>query len=149
MSTNGRLHKISISEQKGEKKGNIDVATLTHDYGIVGDAHAGSARQVSLLPFESFAKTRNDVIDIKPGDFAENFTTTGIDLSKAEIGQRLRIGQTISLEITQIGKECHHGCYIREVVGDCIMPREGLFARVVNGGQCKAGDSIWWDKKEE
>lgn len=143
---NGRIHKISISENKGEKKRNIDRAELVDDYGILGDAHAhaGSGRQVSLLPFESFSKVQNDIVDINPGDFAENITTSGLDLSTAVIGRRLKIGRTARLEISQIGKKCHHGCYIREIVGDCIMPREGIFARVIKGGPIETGDRIAW-----
>lgn len=141
---NGRIHKISISENKGEKKYNIDRAELVDDYGILGDAHAGSGRQVSLLPFESFSKVQNDIVDINPGDFAENITTSGLDLSTAVIGRRLKIGRTARLEVTQIGKKCHHGCYIREIVGDCIMPREGIFARVIKGGPIETGDRIAW-----
>ncbi len=141
---NGRIHKISISENKGEKKQNIDRVELVDDYGIVGDAHAGSGRQVSLLPFESFSKVQNDVVDINPGDFAENITTTGLDLSAATIGRHLMIGREAQLEITQIGKKCHHGCYIREIVGDCIMPREGIFARVIKSGPIETGDTIAW-----
>ena len=141
---NGRIHKISISESKGEKKRNIDRAELVDDYGIRGDAHAGSGRQVSLLPLESFSKVQNDVVDINPGDFAENITTSGLDLSTATIGRHLMIGREARLEITQIGKKCHHGCYIREIVGDCIMPREGIFARVIKGGPIETGDSIAW-----
>lgn len=141
---NGRIHKISISENKGEKKYNIDRAELVDDHGILGDAHAGSGRQVSLLPLESFSKVKNEIVDINPGDFAENITTSGLDLSAAVIGRRLKIGRKARLEVTQIGKTCHHGCYIREIVGDCIMPREGIFARVVKGGPIETGDTIAW-----
>ena len=97
---------------------------------------------VEQLPFESFKKLENDVLDIKPGDFAENITTTGIDLSAVEIGGTLRIGKRTVLEITQIGKECHRACAIREITGDCIMPREGVFARVIEGGRITNGDEI-------
>lgn len=145
MSTIGRIHKISVSDEKGTKKRNIDSANLVTDFGIEGDAHAGSSRQVSLLPFESFGKLKNDLLDIQPGDFAENITTNGLDLSEAVIGRNVVIGDSIRLEITQIGKECHHGCYIREVVGDCIMPREGIFAKVIEGGAFGVGDSIAWE----
>jgi len=145
VSSVGKIHKISVSESKGDKKHNIASAVLRKDHGIVGDAHAGTGRQVSLLPFESFDKVREALADIAPGDFAENLTTTGVDFSKAEIGMKMRIGGSISLEITQIGKECHHGCYIREVVGDCIMPREGVFASVLSGGTITVGDAIDWE----
>jgi MOSC domain-containing protein YiiM len=121
----------------------VTSARVIKDFGLRHDAHAGDwHRQVSLLPFESFRKLENDVLDIKPGDFAENVTTTGIDLSAVEIGGTLRIGTKVILEITQIGKECHRACAIREVTGDCIMPREGIFARVIEGGRIANGDEI-------
>lgn len=144
MSSKGLIHKISISTRRGDKKSNIGRAVLKKQYGLVGDAHAGSARQVSLLPFESFGKMREKLATIAPGDFAENITTIGLDFSRVKIGARLRIGQQAELEITQIGKVCHHGCYIREAVGDCIMPREGIFASVVKEGHIATGDQIGW-----
>lgn len=146
MISQGQIHKISISSEKGMKKENLPTVELKEQHGIIGDAHAGSTRQVSLLPFESFDKIREKIDQIKPGDFAENITTIGLDFSKVAIGARLRIGLTTELEITQIGKECHHGCYIREIVGDCIMPREGIFASVITGGRINAGDKISWVK---
>lgn len=146
MSSSGQIYKISTSSEKGLKKVNVESVEIKDDFGIVGDAHAGSKRQISLLPFESFKKLKNDLIEINPGDFAENITTMGLDFSSAKLNQKIRIGDGILLEITQIGKECHHGCYIREAVGDCIMPREGIFACVLNGGVMKIGDKIeWWD----
>ena len=144
MTSVGQIHKISISTLKSDKKSNVDSALLKEQHGIVGDAHAGSDRQVSLLPFESFDKVREKLETIAPGDFAENITTRGLDFSRAAIGSRLRVGQSTELKITQIGKECHHGCYIREAVGDCIMPREGVFAAVINGGDINVGDEIRW-----
>jgi len=144
VSTSGQIFKISISKEKGEQKHNVDSAFLVEDKGIKGDAHAGSERQVSLLPFESFDKMINDVMIIHPGDFAENLTITGLDFSTTKVGDVIKIGNNIILEVTQIGKECHNGCRIREVVGDCIMPREGIFARVVKGGPIKSGDPIRW-----
>ncbi|MCK5126072.1 MAG: MOSC domain-containing protein [candidate division Zixibacteria bacterium] len=144
MSTSGTIYKISVSASKGTKKKNTSAAMMIADSGIEGDAHAGSERQVSLLPFESFSKLDNDTLVISPGDFAENITTQGLDFSGVALGKRLRIGKAIELEITQIGKECHHGCEIRKIVGDCIMPREGIFARVINGGDFKTGDTIEW-----
>lgn len=142
----GQIHKISISTHKGDKKTNIERAVLKEQHGIEGDAHAGSGRQVSLLPFESFDKIREKLETIAPGDFAENITTVGLDFTGVKIGARLRIGSQAELEITQIGKECHHGCYIREAVGDCIMPREGIFAAVIKEGQIATGDQIGWLK---
>lgn len=144
MNSNGKIYKISISSDKGMKKTNSNSVEIKKDYGIIGDAHAGSTRQISLLPFESFNKVKNELIDIKPGDFAENITTSGLDFSVVSIGKKIKIGKTIELEITQIGKECHHGCYIKEVVGDCIMPREGVFAKVLKGGKIHVGDKISW-----
>lgn len=144
MISTGQIHKISISIRKGDKKQNISHAVLIEQHGIEGDAHAGSARQVSLLPFESFDKIREKLATIAPGDFAENITTVGLDFSGAKIGARLRIGDRVELEITQIGKTCHLGCYIREVVGDCIMPREGIFASVIREGDIATGDQIGW-----
>jgi MOSC domain-containing protein YiiM len=138
----GEIYRISVSEKKGEKKENVDSAVLAEDFGIVGDAHAGSERQVSLLPFEAFGEVRGQLPQIEPGDFAENITTCGLDLSTVKVGDQLRIGTSVKLVITQIGKKCHHGCYIREVVGDCIMPRMGLFARIADGGTVRVGDSI-------
>lgn len=145
MNTAGKIHKISVSVTKGSKKRNIDRVEMIADHGIKGDAHAGSGRQVSLLPLESFEKVKNDLIEINPGDFAENITTVGLDFSSVKIGNVLRIGEKIKLEITQIGKTCHDGCYIRTIVGDCIMPREGIFAKVLEGGSVRVNDSIGWD----
>ncbi len=144
MITSGRIHRISISPEKGTKKKNIPQAKMVIDFGIQGDAHAGSDRQVSMLPLESFGKLDNDTLEINPGDFAENITTSDLDYSKVSLGRRIRIGDTIELEITQIGKECHLGCQIQKIVGDCIMPREGVFARVISGGDFCEGDTIEW-----
>jgi MOSC domain-containing protein YiiM len=138
----GRIHNLAISQSKGSKKDSVDQIELLLDYGIHGDAHGGSERQVSLLPFESFAQVQKDIADIAPGDFAENITTVGLDFTKVTVGCRLRVGSTIHLVVTQVGKECHHGCYIREIIGDCIMPRQGVFARVEQGGCARVGDTI-------
>lgn len=140
--TRGRIHKISVSVKTGTKKTNVGQAQLVTDHGIEGDAHAGTNRQVSLLAWESFDKINSDLLTVQPGEFAENITTVGISLADVTIGQRLLIGDNVELMITQIGKKCHHGCYIREIVGDCIMPREGVFARVIRGGPIRVGDSI-------
>lgn len=142
MNSSGRIYKISIAPQKGMKKTNTNAVELKEDFGIVGDAHAGSHRQVSLLPFESFTKVKNSIIDINPGDFAENITTSGIDFSGVAVGAKIKLGDSIELEITQIGKKCHEDCHIGQIVGDCIMPREGIFARVVKGGKISEGDII-------
>jgi len=145
MTSHGKVYRISVSTDKGDRKHNIDQAEVIEDYGIKGDAHAGTDRQVSLLPFESFDKVRNDLLDIKPGDFAENITTVSFDFTGARIGDRLRIGDSVHLVITHIGKECHQGCHIKEISGDCIMPREGVFARVEQGGAITVGDPVSWE----
>lgn len=140
----GRIISINISQRKGEKKTSVQSAILKENHGIVGDAHAGDwHRQVSLLAVESVDKMRGNGVELHPGDFAENLTVEGIDLKKLKIGQRLRIGQEIVLEITQIGKKCHNDCAIKQQVGDCVMPREGVFAKVIRGGEAKPEDSIF------
>lgn len=134
---------VCISDKKGEMKKPVPVITLRENYGVINDAHADSEthRQISLLAMESIDKMQGKGIVLKPGDFAENITTEGITLATLPVGTRLEIGQTL-LEMSQIGKECHAGCAIRDQVGDCIMPREGIFATVIRGGDIKAGDSI-------
>ncbi len=114
------------------------------NFGLVGDAHAdsGTHRQVSLLAVESIAKMRDLGLEVKPGDFAENLTTEDIDLVSLAVGTRLSVGNQIVLEVTQIGKECHTRCAIYRQVGTCIMPVEGVFAKVIKGGPVSAGDSI-------
>ncbi len=135
---------VCRSDKKGTRKQAVAEITLKEEYGVVSDAHADSAthRQVSLLAIESIDKMRAKGFDLQPGDFAENITTTGIDLTRLPIGTRLTVGDQAILEMTQIGKECHAACAIRQQVGDCIMPREGIFARVIRGGHIRAGDRI-------
>lgn len=135
---------VCQSEKKGTRKRPVPEVTIRKDYGVVGDAHADGAthRQVSLLAIESIDKMRSLGFDLRPGDFAENITTQGIDWVSLPIGTRIRLGDRVVLEMTQIGKECHAACAIRKQVGDCIMPREGIFARVIHGGHAKAGDII-------
>ena len=135
---------VCQSEKKGTKKKPVAEVTIKEDYGVVGDAHADCTthRQVSLLAVESIDKMRARGFDLQPGDFAENITTQGIDWVSLPIGTRIMLGDEVVLEMTQIGKECHAACAIRRQVGDCIMPREGIFARVIRGGHVKAGDSI-------
>ncbi|MCX5645162.1 MAG: molybdopterin-binding protein [Phycisphaerae bacterium] len=141
--TDGRIRAISVSSQKGEPKHNVPEAELRADFGIVGDAHAGSGlRQVSLLAMESIEELRVKGADISPGDFAENVTAEGLDLSALAVGDKLRIGDAAMLEVTQLGKRCHGRCRIYEKLGDCIMPRQGVFARVVTGGRIRVGDAI-------
>ncbi|MFZ2087581.1 MAG: MOSC domain-containing protein, partial [Desulfobaccales bacterium] len=116
---------------------------LVVDHGVRGDAHAeGGKRQVSFLALEGIDRMRAAGADVKPGDFAENITTRGLEVDKLPVGTRLRIGKEAELTITQIGKACHHGCAIRELVGDCIMPREGVFASVEKAGVVRPGDLI-------
>jgi MOSC domain-containing protein YiiM len=117
---------------------------LKAEYGIEGDAHASSEwhRQVSLLAFESIEKMRNMGLDVKPGDFAENITTIGIELTSLPLGTHLTIGDDIEVEVSQIGKECHTRCAIYYQAGDCVMPKEGIFVRVIKGGRVKEGDEI-------
>ena len=139
----GRIMAVSISRRKGEKKNNLPGCELIKDKGIKGDAHAGdSHRQVSLLAMESIEKIRHKGLDVTPGDFAENITTSGIRIWELEPGTRLAVGSEAELEITQIGKECHDRCVIYHQVGDCVMPREGIFARVLRGGAVKPGDTV-------
>lgn len=133
---------VCISEKKGTQKHPVDRADLKIGHGIVGDAHAGNwHRQVSLLGEESVDKVRPLLPDIAPGAFAENILTRGVILYALPIGTRLRVGDVL-LEVTQIGKECHQGCAIRQLTGDCVMPREGIFARVLEEGSIRPGDSL-------
>jgi MOSC domain-containing protein YiiM len=135
---------VCLSEEKGTTKKVIEKGLLLENYGLKGDAHAGKwHRQLSLLDMSSIDKMRGQGYELKFGDFAENITTEGLEnLFKLPVGQKIKIGKEILLEITQIGKKCHHDCEIRQTIGDCVMPREGVFARVINGGEVKAGDSI-------
>jgi MOSC domain-containing protein YiiM len=139
----GTIIAVCISERKGEKKRNVERAVLRANHGIEGDAHAGDwHRQVSLLADESMDTMRGRGVELHPGDFAENLTVRGIELKGLAIGQRLKVGGAVVLEITQKGKECHNDCAIKQQVGDCVMPREGVFARVIAGGEIKVGDNI-------
>ena len=142
MTTSGEVYRLSVSVRKGSKKNNVAEVSLIQNYGIAGDAHAGSERQVSLLPYEAFDVVRERLPDIKPGDFAENITTRGIDFSSVSVGDRLCVGARVRLVITHIGKECHEDCHIKQAVGDCIMPRLGIFASITKGGLIRGGDSI-------
>ncbi len=138
-----RLEAICISEAKGTTKSPVPTAALRTEHGIEGDAHAGPwHRQVSLLAQESIARMRALYPEIEDGAFAENLITSGIDWRGTTVGERVRIGDAVLLEVTQIGKECHHGCIIREKTGDCIMPREGIFCRVLAGGDIAPGDGV-------
>jgi MOSC domain-containing protein YiiM len=138
----GTVVAVCLSDRMGEVKKPVASALLVADHGVVGDAHAGSQRQVSLLAEESVDRMRGRGIDLVPGIFAENLLVRGLDLTGLKVGTRLRVGSSVVLEITQIGKDCHQGCAIRQQVGDCVMPREGVFARVVIGGEVRNGDEI-------
>jgi MOSC domain-containing protein YiiM len=138
-----RIHAISVSKTKGVRKDNVSTAVLRTDHGIENDAHAGEwHRQVSLLARESIAKMVQRGLEVGPGDFAENITTEGINLTELPIGGRLRLGSEALVEVTQIGKECHDHCAIYHEAGDCVMPREGIFVKVLTGGTISFGDTI-------
>lgn len=138
----GKIIAVCTSANKGERKTNVGQARLLPGLGLEGDAHAGFAhRQVSLLAIESIEKMRKAGLDVGPGDFAENITTEGLELVALPIGTSLKIGQTL-LRVSQIGKECHTRCAIYYQAGDCVMPKEGIFAEVVTGGDIKVGDTI-------
>jgi molybdopterin adenylyltransferase len=142
MVSRGRIVALSVSTEKGVPKRNVDRARLIENWGLEGDAHAGTGhRQVSLLAVESIAEIRAFGLNVQPGDFAENITTQGLDLAARRVGERLQVGECL-LEITQIGKVCHSRCSIYARVGDCVMPREGVFARVIRGGTVRSGDSV-------
>ncbi|MCP4725666.1 MAG: MOSC domain-containing protein [bacterium] len=138
----GRIAAISISEVKGVPKENTGSAILKNNFGIVGDAHAGSERQVSLLAMESIETMKSKGVNVKPGDFAENITTAGLDYSNIGIGAQITVGSSILFEVTQIGKVCHDRCRIYKTIGDCVMPRDGIFAAVLTGGTMNIGDII-------
>jgi MOSC domain-containing protein YiiM len=136
-----------VSTEKGTVKVAVPQVTLKKDWGIVGDAHAGPwHRQVSLLAQESIDRmSAMGIAGLKPGDFAENITTVGLVLHTLPVGTRLKVG-ACEVEVTQIGKECHHGCAIFQQVGTCIMPTEGIFVKVITEGTVVAGDSVSVDK---
>jgi len=134
---------VCISEKKGTVKTSVPEIYVEESYGVVGDAHFGEGhRQVSLLAKESVDKLRDKIPTLEPGDFAENILTSGVCLYEIPIGKKIRVG-TALLEVTQIGKDCHNeGCAIKRQTGECVMPREGIFATVLQGGTIKPGDSI-------
>ena len=141
--TRGAIKAISVSHRRGTKKDNVGRARLEIDCGIRGDAHAGDwHRQVSLLAVESINKMKAAGAKVSPGDFAENITTEGIDLRSLATGARLRLGADAEVEVTQFGKECHNRCEIYQQLGDCVMPREGVFAKVTKAGPIGVGDII-------
>lgn len=134
---------VCISEAKGIQKHPVEQIELKVDWGIVGDAHAGNwHRQVSLLGQESVDKLQKQItLQLKPGDFAENILTEGLILYELPVGTKLRIGTALG-EITQIGKTCHFDCAIRQAAGDCVMPREGIFVKILEPGVAQAGDEV-------
>ncbi len=140
----GKIVSINISEKKGERKTPVQEAVIKENFGIVGDAHASSEwhRQVSLLAIESVRRMQQMGVDVKPGDFAENITTEGLDLLALPIGTRLKIGKGVIGEVSQIGKICHTRCAIYEQAGDCVMPKEGIFIRILKGDTIRVGDEI-------
>jgi MOSC domain-containing protein YiiM len=135
---------VCTSKTKGTSKKTVPKAVARENFGLVGDAHAHghTHRQVSLLALESIQKMRDCGVDVGPGDFAENLTTRDIDIASLPIGSQLLVGDDIILELTQIGKQCHTKCAIFRQVGTCIMPKEGVFARVIRGGRINTGDAI-------
>ncbi|MHB8708929.1 MAG: MOSC domain-containing protein [Desulfuromonadales bacterium] len=143
MSKQGHIIAVCTSANKGERKTDIGAGRLLKGFGLEGDAHGGDwHRQVSLLATESIAKMQAAGLSVGPGDFAENLTTRGIDLCHLPIGTRLRVGAGALLEISQIGKICHERCAIFYQAGDCVMPREGIFAVVLEGGPVQSGDIV-------
>ncbi len=140
--TSARVVAVCVSANKGTRKKNVGEAMAVVNHGIEHDAHAADwHRQISLLALESIEKMRRMGLDVGPGDFAENLTTEGIELTSLPIGTRLKAGEA-ELEVTQIGKECHTRCAIYRMAGDCVMPREGIFTRVIASGRIRVGDLI-------
>ena len=137
----GQVVAVCISDKTGEQKKAIDSIQLVEDYGIVADAHGGTQRQVSLLAKESIDTMRAKGLTLADGDFAENIVTSGVDLLKTALGTRIGIADVV-LEVTQIGKTCHQRCAIYHQAGECVMPTQGIFAKVVEGGAIHPGDEI-------
>ena len=138
----GKIISINISKRKGTRKENVGEAFCVEDYGLEGDAHAGNGiRQVSLLSVDSIEKMRQKGLSVNAGDFAENITVDGLNLLSFLIGQKFKAGEAV-LELSQIGKECHTKCAIYYKAGDCVMPKEGIFAKVIKSGWIKVGDKL-------
>jgi len=138
-----KILSIAISKKKGTRKTPVDVVDVVKDHGILGDAHAGPwERQISFLASEQIQEARSRGLNVDFGDFAENVATEGVDWKALPLGTRVKLGQEVVVEITKIGKECHKKCAIYYQAGDCIMPREGVFARVIEGGTLRRGDAI-------
>ena len=141
----GKIIAVCTSPEKGMIKHDVGEGLLLEELGIEGDAHAGFMhRQVSLISIEDIRTMMEKLPDLVPGSFAENLTTEGFDLSALKVGDRLRVGETI-LEVSQIGKECHTKCEVFRKTGDCIMPKKGIFTRVIKGGKVKTGDTVRFD----
>lgn len=139
----GKIVAVCTSEKKSVRKKNVGSGILRPNHGLEGDAHAGDwHRQVSLLALESIEKMRQKGLDVNPGDFAENLTTENIELVSLPIGTQLKIGPEALGEVTQIGKVCHTKCAIFYQAGDCVMPKEGIFIKVLKDGPVKVGDTI-------
>jgi len=143
MKNKGYIEALCTSKEKGTVKLPVKEAGFVKGHGIKGDAHAGSwHRQVSLLAGESIDRLKMKMPELKQGAFAENIITRELDLKKVKVGSNIRVGREILLKVTQIGKECHHGCEIKHQTGECIMPTEGIFAEVLHGGTAKPGDPV-------
>ena len=138
----GKIMAVCISEKRGTQKNNIEKVRLIENFGLEGDAHGGNwHRQVSLLSYEKVRVFEEKGISVEDGAFGENLLVEGFDFKTLPVGTRFRCGDVL-LEMTQIGKECHSHCEIYQAVGDCIMPREGVFARVLHGGEIQIGDEL-------
>lgn len=138
----GHIVSIAVSRHKGTRKVPVTSSKVIEGHGLEGDAHAGPwHRQVSFLASESISKAKEMGLEVGFGDFAENIATEGIDWAKVPLGSKIKIGE-VEMELTQIGKDCHRKCAIFYLAGDCIMPREGVFARVLRGGSIKVGDPV-------
>ncbi|MFY9814549.1 MAG: MOSC domain-containing protein [Dehalococcoidales bacterium] len=144
MKNTGKIIAVCRSDKKGTSKDLVPSGQFKEGFGMVTDAHAdfNTHRQVSLLATESIDKMRKLGLDLGPGAFAENLTTEGIDLVSIPVGTKIKIGKEVVLEISQIGKECHVGCAIFQKVGKCVMPKEGVFGKVIKGGTITPGDKI-------
>jgi len=139
----GKVIAVCTSRKKGTRKTDVGVGLVEEGFGIQGDAHGGDwHRQVSLLSIEQIQGMREKGLEVGPGSFAENITTEGFDLGTVKIGDKLMVGSTVLLEVTQIGKECHTRCAIYHTIGECIMPEQGVFAKVLQGGEIQVGDSV-------
>ena len=145
-----KIVSINISDRKGVREKPVNEAVIRENYGIEEDAHASEKwhRQVSLLALESIEKMRKMGLEVGPGDFAENITTEGVDLPSLPIGTRMSIGSEVEAEVSQIGKVCHSRCAIYHQAGDCVMPKEGIFIKILKGGRIRVGDEIRIESQE-